>query len=128
MTDSVNKTDPAVLAAFDLMIAGVKGVERKGATMPHVSVNGHMYGMISKADVIGIRLSDEDLTAFMLAGGTPFEGIPGFVSKEYGAVPRSMFSDVKTLQMWFRLSHNNAAKLKPKQTDSEKLRASVRAA
>ena len=123
MTKAVNKTDPAVLAAFDLMISGVKGVERKGATMPYVSINGNMYGMISKADVIGIRLSDENLTAFMLSGGTPFEGVPGFVSKEYGAVPRAMFTDTKTLQMWFRLSHNHAAKLKPKPTDSEKRKA-----
>jgi hypothetical protein len=120
MTKAVNKTDPAVLAVFDFMIAGVKGVERKGATMPYVSINGNMYGMISRADVIGIRLSDEDLQAFFLIGGAPFEGVPGFVSKEYGAVPRTMFADVKTLQMWFRLSHAYASKLKPKPTASGK--------
>ena len=119
MTKAVNKTDPTVLAVFDLMISGVKGVERKGATMPYVSINGNMYGMISKADIIGIRLSEEDLQAFMLSGGAPFEGVPGFVSKEYGAVPRSMFTDSKQLQMWFRLSHNYASKLPVKPTASQ---------
>jgi hypothetical protein len=33
--------DPKVLAAFDAMIAGVPGVERKGAAMPYLSVNGN---------------------------------------------------------------------------------------
>lgn len=109
-------TDPAVLAAFDLMISSVKGVERKGATMPYVSINGNMYGMISKADIIGIRLSDGDREAFMLAGGKPFEGVPGFVNKEYGAITGGMLTDTKQLQTWFRLSHAHAAKLKPKPT------------
>lgn len=109
-------TDPAVLAAFDLMISSVKGVERKGATMPYVSINGNMYGMINKADQIGIRLSDSDREAFMLAGGKPFEGIPGFVNKEYGGITAEMLSNKKLLQTWFRLSHAYAAKLKPKPT------------
>jgi hypothetical protein len=110
------ETDPEVLAAFETMIAGVKGVERKGATMPYVSINGNMYAMISKANVIGLRLSDSDMAAFMLSGGTPFEGVPGFVNKDYAAVPRTMFADTKSLQTWFRLSYNYASRLKPKPT------------
>jgi hypothetical protein len=114
--DAGSGIDPEVLAAFDTMIAGVKGVERKGATMPYASVNGNMYAMISKANVIGLRLGESDLTAFFLAGGTPFEGIPGFVNKEYGAIPKSMLADTRTLQTWFRLSHAYASKLKPQAT------------
>lgn len=113
-----NETDPDVLAAFERMIEGVKGVERKGATMPYCSINGNMYAMISKANIIGLRLSDSDLQAFYLAGGTPFEGIPGFVNKEYGAIPAAMHGDTKALQTWFRLSHNYASKLPPKPTVS----------
>ena len=63
-----NETDPDVLAAFDRMIEGVKGVERKGATMPYCSINGNMYAMISKANIIGLRLSDSDLQAVKAAG------------------------------------------------------------
>jgi hypothetical protein len=110
------ETDPDVLAAFETMIAGVKGVERKGATMPYVSINGNMYAMINKANVIGIRLGESDMAAFLLSGGTPFEGIPGFVNKDYAAVPRTMLGDTKSLQTWFRLSHNHASRLKPKPT------------
>jgi len=111
-----NETDPAVLAAFDTMIAGVKDAERKGATMPYCSINGNMYAMINKASVIGLRLSDSDMQAFVLAGGQPFEGVPGFVNKDYGAIPATMLGDTKALQTWFRLSHNFASKLKPKPT------------
>ncbi len=111
-----NETDPAVLAAFDAMIAAVKGVERKGATMPYCAINGNMVAMISKADVIGIRLSEADLKAFEFVGGTPFEGTPGYISKEYAAVPKTLLADSKALQTWFRLSYNYASKLKPKPT------------
>ncbi len=108
--------DPNVVAAFEAMIAGVPGVERKGAVMPYVSVNGNMYGMVSKAGVIGIRLGKEDLAAFMAAGGQPFEGTPGFINKEYGGVPAAMLGDVRALKAWFRKSHAFASGLKPKKT------------
>jgi len=116
MAKADNTTDPKVLAAFDAMIAAVPGVERKGAAMPYVSINGNMYAMISKADVIGIRLGKDDLAMFMAAGGLPFEGTPGFVNKEYGGVPASMLSDTRTLRKWFEASHAYASGLKPKST------------
>lgn len=109
-------TDAKVLAAFDAMIGAVPGVARKGAAMPYVSVNGNMYGMISKADVIGLRLGKDDLAAFIVAGGAPFEGTPGFINKEYGGVPAALLGDTKTLRGWFKKSHAFARGLKPKTT------------
>jgi TfoX/Sxy family transcriptional regulator of competence genes len=110
-------TDPKVLAAFDMMIAAVAGVERKGVTMPYVSINGNMYAMISKADVIGLRLSGDDLTAFLAAyNAKPFETIPGLANKDYAAVPAALLDDRKTLQSWFRLSYAHASRLTPKAT------------
>jgi hypothetical protein len=117
MAKSPVETDPEALAGFDLMIAAVPGVARKGATMPYVSVNGNMYAMISKANVIGIRLDGNDLATFLAAyGAGPFEGIPGFVNKEYAAVPRSLVGDVRSLHNWFRISHAYALRLPPKAT------------
>ena len=116
MPSARNETDPAVLAAFDLMIAGVKGIERKGAAMPYVSVNGNMYGMVSKANAIGLRLSPADLAAFFAAGATPFEGTPGFINKEYATVPPALYADKAALQGWFKKSHAFASGLKPKKT------------
>jgi TfoX/Sxy family transcriptional regulator of competence genes len=116
MASAGNQTDPAVLEAFDTMIAAVTGVERKGRTMPYVSINGNMFGMINHASAIGLRLSDRDKPAFVLAGATPFEGTPGYINKDYLSVPASLFGDAKALQTWFRLSYNYASKLTPKPT------------
>ena len=111
-----NHTDPEVLKAFDTMIAAVKGVERKGKTMPYVSIYGNMFGMINHASVIGIRLADRDKVAFKLAGAMPFEGTPGYINKDYLGVPAALYGDSKALQTWFRLSYNYASKLTPKPT------------
>ncbi len=117
MAKAASQTDPKVLAAFDTMIGGVKGVERKGAAMPYVSINGNMYAMVSKADVIGLRLNKDDFTKFVAENGpSPFEGTPGFISKEYVAIPAAMLGDAAALRKWFKLSHASAASLKPKKT------------
>ena len=116
MAKAENTTDPKVLAAFDAMSAAVPGVERKGAAMPYLSINGNMYALINKADVIGLRLGKDDLAAFMAVGATPFEGTPGYISKEYGGVPSAMLKDSKGLKAWFRKSHAYASGLRPKKT------------
>lgn len=117
MAKAKNLTDPAVLAAYDRMIAGVSGVERKGAAMPYTSVNGNMYSSISKANVIGLRLSKTELATFLQTHSTTLhEGVPGHFMKEYAAVPPSMLDDTETLQAWFRKSYSYASGLKPKKT------------
>jgi len=119
MVRAENETDSQVLATFDAMIAAVPGVERKGAAMPYTSINGNMYAMVSKAHVIGLRLSREDLAAFMAEGGMPFEGTPGYINKEYGGVPTLMLGDAKALQRWFEKSHALASALKPRKAASK---------
>lgn len=117
MTKAKSNIDPAVLAAFDTMIECVPGVVRKGATMPYLSMNGNMYASISKANVIGIRLSKHDLEEFLACfDATLFESLPGFFQKEYIAVPASMLSEMELLHDWFRKCHANALSLKPKKT------------
>jgi hypothetical protein len=117
MTKSRNTTDPAVLAAYDAMIASVPGVVRKGDAIPYTSINGNMYSSISKADKIGIRLAKADLEAFLTTHKTTlFEALPGFLQKEYASVPPALLADVPTLQAWFRKSHAYASGLRPKKT------------
>ena len=117
MAKAANETDPKVLAAFDTMISGVAGVERKGAAMPYVSINGNMYGMVSKADVIDLRLGKDEMAAFVAEHGpSPFDGTPGFVSKDDVAIPHEMLANAASLKKWFKLSHAHAIALKPKKT------------
>lgn len=111
------KTNPAVLTAFDRMIAGVEGVERRGATMPYVAVNGNMYAMINKADTIGLMLSDKDFATFISTyNAKPFESIPGLQTKNFVAIPPTMYVDLRTMQMWFKLGYAYAARLPAKPT------------
>jgi len=117
MAKSKNTTDPAVLAAYDAMIAGVLGVVRKGDAIPYTSINGNMYSSISKADRIGLRLAKDDLEVFLTTHQTTlFEGLPGFFQKEYVSVPPALLTDVPVLQAWFRKSHAYASGLRPKKT------------
>jgi hypothetical protein len=112
-----NETDPRVLAAYDAMLAGVPGAVRKGAAFPYTAVNGNMYSQVSKANVIGIRLSKAELAAFLKTYSTTlYESFPGFFMKEYAAVPAALLEDVPALQSWFAKSHAHAASLKPKPT------------
>jgi hypothetical protein len=113
--------DPNVLAVFDLMIAGVPGVKRKGDQNPYVSINGNMFASMSRLDRIGLRLSGADLAEFLETYGAGLhEGYPGFFQKEYAAIPPALYSDAETLQGWFRRSHAFASGLRPKPTAKPK--------
>jgi len=109
--------DPKVRAVFEMMIAGVPGVELRGDQNPYVSMNGNMYASMSKLDRIGIRLSKADLTAFLETYDTRLhEGYPGFLMKEYAEIPESLYGASETLQAWFKKSHAYAETLKAKPT------------
>ncbi len=113
--------DPSIIAVFQKMIKAVPGVEMKGATCPYLSLNGNMYSSISKADVIGLRLSKDDREAFIEKyQATLYEAFPGFFQKEYVAVPASMHKDTRALRSWFRKSYDNVSSLKSKPTAKQK--------
>lgn len=113
--------DPEVLAAFQQMAGAVAGVVIKGDTSPYVSINGNMYGSISKAGVIGMRLPKAAREAFMETHGSGLhEPFPGFHQKEYVAVPAELHRDTVAMRALFAESHAYAAGLKPKATTRKK--------
>jgi hypothetical protein len=115
--DKHANVDPAVLDAYRRMLAGVPEAELKGAECPYTSLNGNMYSNISRANVIGLRLGPADRAAFLAKfNGTLFESIPGFIQKEYVAVPAALLDDTPTLQDYFQRSHAYAGTLRPKAT------------
>lgn len=112
--------DPKVMTAFELMLGGVEGAERKGVTFPYVILNGNMYATISKAGAIGILVDESDWRSFEMAGGTPFEAVPGIPLKGYGTIPETMYKDRLQLQSWFRRAHATAETLPPKTIEMTK--------
>lgn len=107
--------DVRVLEVYRAMVASVPGAEVKGDTMPYTSLNGNMYSSVSKQNQIGVRLPAGAREAFLAEhNATLYESIPGYVQKEYVAVPASLYGDAKALAALFQASHEYAASLKPK--------------
>lgn len=108
--------DAEQLAPFDALIKSIKGLDRKGATMPYTSVNGHMFSFIDNDFNLSLRLSVEDKTAFEKKYKSQPSIQHGAVMKEYVRVPSALFSKTKDLQPWFKKSFDYTSSLKPKPT------------
>lgn len=48
-----------------LLIATNPNVDRKGATMPYTSVNGHMFSLLTKEATLALRLPEKEREAFL---------------------------------------------------------------
>lgn len=101
---------------YDKNISILKGIERKGASMPYTSLNGHMFSFINKNGQCGLRLKEEDRTLFIEKYKTTLCVENGSTLKEYVYIPETLFSNTKTIQTWFRKSFEYIAILKPKTT------------
>lgn len=113
--------NPKVLSAFEAMIEGVPGIERKGDQNPYLSMNGNMYALMNKEDRFGIRLGKEDFETFLSTyDARKFEGVPGYFMREYVEVPEALYDQTEVLQDWFKCSHAYARTLKPKPTTKPK--------
>lgn len=60
---SAGTTDP--LELYSKLVATNPRVERKGATMPYTSVNGHTFGFLTKTGKLALRLPTEEREAFL---------------------------------------------------------------
>jgi TfoX-like protein len=106
---------PDLLDRYDLLIAAVPGVQRKGATMPYTSVNGHMFSYLDRGHLV-LRLPAAERQAFIERHRTTLHEAHGIVQREYVDVPDELFADPELLLPSFRLSHAYVARLKPKPT------------
>ena len=104
------------LARYDRLIAAAPGVERKGATLPYTSVNGHMFSFLSESGSLALRLSPADRQDFIERYGAGLHEAHGTVMMEYVTVPNELFDDSERLEPWFRSSYAFVSALKPKAT------------
>jgi hypothetical protein len=103
-----------LLDLYDKLIATNPKVERKGATMPYTSLNGHMFSFIAKDGTFGLRLTDEARESFLKKYKTKLCEAYGIVLKEYVLVPDKLFKNTKELKPYFDMSFKYVASLKPK--------------
>ena len=104
------------LAQYEALVATKQGVERKGATIPYTSLNGHMYSFLSKEGIAGLRLPVKERETFLEDFDTKLCEQYGRVMKEYVEVPDSLLEDTEALAPYFGLSYDYVASLKPKPT------------
>lgn len=109
-----DKTWEEALALYDAVVEAHPDFERKGKGMPYTSVNGHMFSMLRKDGVLGMRLSEEDREAFQKEYGTgDFENY-GAKIREYVEVPDEVLKDKEKLAFHLDASYRYTLTLKPK--------------
>ena len=96
------------------------GVERKGATVPYTSVNGHMFSYLSATGTLALRLAPADREAFIERFRTrPPRGVR-HRPEEYVAGPDEVLDDTAVLAPYLAASYAYVSALKPKPTTRRK--------
>ena len=109
-----------LLDLYDKLIATNPTVERKGATMPYTSLNGHMFSFIAKDGTFVLRLPEEARGSFLKNYKTKLCEAYGVVLKEYVLVPDKLFKNTKELKPYFDISFEYIKSLKPKRATKGK--------
>jgi hypothetical protein len=104
---------PAKLALYDQLVATLPHMERKGATTPYTSWNGHMFSFLALDGSLGLRLPQEARDRFLKHYQTTLVEAHGTIMKEYVAVPGDLLQQTQELQPYFALSFEYVQTLKP---------------
>ena len=95
-------------------------VQRKGATVPYTSLNGHMFSYLTKEGKLALRLPAGEREAFLKKYKTTLCEAYGIVQREYVMVPDSLLSSTRELKKFFDCSYEYVGSLKPKPTTRKK--------
>jgi hypothetical protein len=106
----------ASLAWYEKLVATNPRVERKGATMPYTSLNGHMFSLLTRSGTLALRLPAEERAAFLDKYRTRLTEQYGAVMREYVDVPDALLSRTQELKKYFDISYRYVSTLKAKPT------------
>jgi TfoX/Sxy family transcriptional regulator of competence genes len=120
MAKRVEESYAQKLELYEKLVATNPDVERKGATMPYTSVNGHMFSLLTKEGKLALRLPPEKRDAFLKSYKTRLCEQYGTVLKEYVEVPDELLRTTRELKVHFDVSYAYASALKPKPTTKKK--------
>ena len=99
---------------YERLVATIPDVERKGATVPYTSLNGHMFSYLSKDGSLALRLPEGVRESFMKKYKTTLCEAYGVVQKEYVVVPEKLLRNTRELTPYFDRSYEYVKSLKPK--------------
>ena len=89
------------LELYEMLVASVDGVERKGAANPYTSRNGHMTSFIDKEGEVSIRLDGESRQEFMERYDSRISVQYGSQMKEFVVVPDELLEQRDEIREWF---------------------------
>jgi hypothetical protein len=89
------------LELYEILVASVDGVERKGAANPYTSRNGHMTSFIDKKGEVSIRLDEEGRQEFMERYDSGISVQYGSQMKEFVVVPDELLEQRDEIREWF---------------------------
>jgi hypothetical protein len=110
------------LALYEKLVATNPNVQRKGATVPYTSLNGHMFSYLSKLGKLALRLPAPEREAFLKKYKAKLCEAYGVVQPEYVEVPDSLLSSTQELKKFFDCSYAYVGSLKPKSTTKKSAR------
>jgi hypothetical protein len=113
------------LQLYDKLIATIPSLERKGASVPYTSHNGHMCSYLSKSGVMALRLPEDARIAFLRKYKTTLCKQYGVVQKEYVEVPPTLLRKTGELAKYLALSFDYVRRLRPKSTARKKRSAAT---
>ena len=108
------------LKLYDKLVATNAAVQRKGATVPYTSVNGHMFSYLGKTGELALRLPADALGPFLKKYKTTHCQLYGVVQKEYAMVPDKLLRKTSELKKYFDISFAYVSSLKSKPTKKKK--------
>ena len=109
-----SKINPGILKLYEEAISSIPGMERKGATMPYTSFNGHMFSFLSAQGSLGLRLPDGEREKFLEKYKTTLFEAHGTILKEYVTVPETLWRDSKAIKKYFKIAYDYVRSLQPK--------------
>jgi hypothetical protein len=101
---------------YEKLIATNPDVERKGATLPYTSRNGHMFSYLHQSGLMALKLPKEQIDQFLKKYDTKLFEAYGILQKEYVTVPDRLLAKTSELKKYFDMSYQYIGSLKPKPT------------
>jgi hypothetical protein len=111
---------PDKLLLYEKLVATNPLVERKGATVPYTSLNGHMFSYLSKEGKLALRLPPGDRDSFLKKYKTRLCEAYGVVQPEYVEVPDALLAATAELKKFFDISFAYVGAMKPKPATKKK--------
>lgn len=102
------------LVLYEKVVAALPGVERKGASNPYTSLNGHMFSRLDPDGRLSLRLPPDEREKFLKKYRTTLFECYGVVQKEYVLVPDGLLMKTAELKKYFELGLRYVQTLKPK--------------